>query len=85
MYVQKLLTGFATFALLLSLSFACAASQDCSKYSSTDAMMCKCIRENGDVNRAADCSRKVSKMMREEAKRDCYRRCYDDCGKCEKI
>jgi len=74
------------FLALVAYSFAtsCAMPQDCSKYSTIDVRMCKCIRDNGDYKRAKKCSEVANRIYREKARKQCYRTCYDmiDCERC---
>ena len=74
------------FLAFVAYSFAtgCATTRDCSKYSVTDVKMCKCIRDNGDYERAKKCSDVANKLYREKARKDCMRKCYDmiDCERC---
>jgi len=50
----------------------------------TDPKKCKCIRDNGNYERAKQCSIVANKVFREKAKEDCMRKCYDmiDCERC---
>ena len=73
------------FLALVAYAFApgCITTRDCSKFVSFK--QCSCIRGNGDYDRAKICHKAAFDKKRESMKKDCYRRCYDDCEKCEEI
>ena len=83
--------GMKLFALLfLSLSLttcvtSCVTVQDCSVYKVDSPKRCRCIRENGELERARACSKVANKKFREKVKAQCYRQCFDDCSKCEEL
>jgi len=81
------LQNLAVFVLfLLSLAtctVSCASVQDCSQFKSYER--CNCIKDNGDLPRYKECHKLASEKAREAMRKDCWRRCYDDCKKCEEI
>ena len=71
--------------LIFLFSSGCATVKDCSVFPVASAKRCKCIRKNGEAERARQCNIAVSEQFIERMKKQCYRRCFDDCDKCEKI
>ena len=75
-------------ALILFLSASsCATISDCSVYKPTSPKRCKCIRDNGEIERAKKCSIVANEKYRERMRKRCYRTCFSayDCDKCGEI
>jgi hypothetical protein len=84
--IQKLAAAMVLAFSLATCTISCT-TVDCSIYKTDNPKKCKCIRENGDFNRAQICSVKANKKYKERVKNMCYRTCFTayDCNKCEEL
>ena len=81
--VQQFLVFVIFLLSIATCTTSCTTVQDCSKFSSYKR--CRCIKKNGDVQRYKKCHQAASEKVKEGMRKDCWRRCYDDCEKCEEI
>ena len=77
--------GKVIVGVLSALVMVSCATADCSVYKKLDSIRCVCIRDNGDSLRANRCAKVVTKHKLKKLRQSCYRKCFDDCGKCEEI
>ena len=83
--VFRVLISIAAALTLYFFATSCASTTDCSVYTTVDARKCRCIRENGDINRAEVCNMILTKKYRKRLRESCYRRCFTNCEKCDEI